>query len=56
MAFIHASVGDEIVVDPLHIDEPARRGEILEVLVNNDVTHYRGPLGRQRPRNNLLPG
>jgi hypothetical protein len=41
MAFMHASVGDEIMVDPVHVGEPSRRGEILEVLVKNDVTHYR---------------
>ncbi|MGZ5372533.1 MAG: DUF1918 domain-containing protein, partial [Aeromicrobium sp.] len=41
MAFMHASVGDEILVDPVHVGQPSRRGEILEVLVKNDVTHYR---------------
>jgi hypothetical protein len=41
MVFMQANVGDEIVVDPVHVGEPPRRGEILEILVNNDVTHYR---------------
>lgn len=38
---MHANVGDEIVVDPVHVGQPTRRGEILEVLLKNDVTHYR---------------
>jgi hypothetical protein len=38
---MHANVGDEMVVDPMHPGEPRREGEILEVLVLGDVTHYR---------------
>jgi hypothetical protein len=41
MVVMHANVGDEIVVDPVHVGEPTRRGEILEVLLKDDVTHYR---------------
>jgi hypothetical protein len=38
---MQASVGDEILIDPVHVGEPTRRGEILEILTTNDVTHYR---------------
>ena len=38
---MHAKVGDEIVVDPVHIGEPSRRGEILEVIVRDGAEHYR---------------
>jgi hypothetical protein len=39
---LHANVGDELVVDALHLGEPPRKGEILEVLgAGTDVAHYR---------------
>lgn len=33
-------VGDELIVDSLHVGEPARKGEILEVRVDNGREHY----------------
>lgn len=33
-------VGDELIVDSLHVGEPARKGEILEVRVDHGRTHY----------------
>ena len=36
-----ASIGDEIVVDAVHGNEPRREGEILEVIDRGDVVHYR---------------
>jgi hypothetical protein len=36
-----AKVGDEIVVDALHTGEPAREGEVLEILTSGGVVHYR---------------
>jgi len=38
---IHAVVGDEIVVDNMMLGQPARKGEVLEVLGDGDGTHYR---------------
>jgi Domain of unknown function (DUF1918) len=38
---VHGSVGDELVVDTMHLGEPARRGEILEVIGTGDGIHYR---------------
>lgn len=38
---IHGNVGDELVVDAMHLGEPARRGEILEVIGTGDGTHYK---------------
>lgn len=39
---LHADVGDELVVDALHLGEPARTGEILEVLgAGTETVHYR---------------
>lgn len=39
---LHANVGDELVVDAMHLDEPARKGEIIEVLgVGTETPHYR---------------
>ena len=38
---LQARIGDEIVVDGLHHGEPPRRGEIIEVLGEPEVTHYR---------------
>jgi hypothetical protein len=37
---VHAKVGDEIVVDAVHTDEPSRKGEILEVSETGGVEHY----------------
>jgi Domain of unknown function (DUF1918) len=34
-------VGDEIVVDGRHMNDPPRKGEVLEVLSSGDVVHYR---------------
>jgi hypothetical protein len=34
-------IGDEIVVDATHTGEPRREGEILDVLDNGAVLHYR---------------
>jgi uncharacterized protein DUF1918 len=36
-----ANVGDEIVVDAPHTGDPARRGEVLEVLQRGGIVHYR---------------
>jgi hypothetical protein len=33
-------VGDELVVDSLHAGEPARKGEILEVRVDDGREHF----------------
>jgi hypothetical protein len=33
--------GDEIVVDGRHLDDLPRKGEVLEVLTNGEVVHYR---------------
>jgi Domain of unknown function (DUF1918) len=33
-------VGDEFVVDSLHVNEPARKGEILEVRIDDSGEHY----------------
>jgi hypothetical protein len=38
---IHALVGDEVVVDNMMLGQPARKGEVLEVLGKGDGTHYR---------------
>jgi predicted amidohydrolase len=38
---MEAKVHDEIVVDAVHIGEPPRKGEILEVIDRGDVVHYR---------------
>ncbi len=38
---MHAKPGDEVVVDAPHIDEPTRKGEILEILDRGGVVHYR---------------
>jgi hypothetical protein len=36
-----AKVGDEIVVDAVHIGEAKREGEILEITDRGGVVHYR---------------
>jgi hypothetical protein len=33
-------VGDELIVDSLHVNEPARKGEILAVRVDDGREHY----------------
>jgi hypothetical protein len=38
---LHGSVGDAIVVDGVHLNEPPRRGEIIEVLGTGDAEHFR---------------
>jgi Domain of unknown function (DUF1918) len=37
---MHAEVGDELIVDSLHVDEAPRKGEILQVRVDNGREHY----------------
>ena len=37
---MQSEVGDELVVDSLHIGEPARKGEILEVRVDDGHERY----------------
>ena len=37
---MHAQVGDELVVDSTHIGETPRKGEILEVRVDDGREHY----------------
>ena len=34
-------VGDEFVIEGHHVGEPERKGEILEVLTDGDVTRFR---------------
>jgi uncharacterized protein DUF1918 len=36
-----ARVGDEIVVDGQHTGDSPRRGEVLEVLQQGGIVHYR---------------
>ncbi|HEV2642792.1 MAG TPA: DUF1918 domain-containing protein [Candidatus Elarobacter sp.] len=33
-------VGDEIIVDGRHIDDPSKKGEVLDVLHTGGVEHY----------------
>jgi hypothetical protein len=37
---MQSEVGDELVVDSLRVGEPARKGEILEVRVDDGREHY----------------
>jgi Domain of unknown function (DUF1918) len=37
---VQPEVGDELIVDSLHIGEPAREGEILAVRVDDGHEHY----------------
>ena len=37
---MHADVGDEIIVDPTQIGEPARKGEVLEAKGEAGHEHY----------------
>jgi hypothetical protein len=37
----NTQIGDEIVVTGLHVDDPARKGEVLEVTDRGGVEHYR---------------
>jgi len=38
---LHGSVGDAIVVDGVHMNDPPRRGEIVEVIGTADAEHFR---------------
>lgn len=38
---MNANIGDEIVVDAVHIGEPRREGQILEVIDRGGIVHYR---------------
>jgi hypothetical protein len=38
---MRANVGDELIVDPVHLNEVRREGEVLEVLERGDVVYYR---------------
>ena len=38
---IHATVGDEIVVDNMQLGHPPRKGLVLEVIGDGDTQHYR---------------
>jgi hypothetical protein len=38
---LHGSVGDQIVVDGVHMGDPPRRGEIVEVIGTGDREHFR---------------
>jgi hypothetical protein len=37
---MHANVGDEIIVDSVHVGEAPRKGEILDVRVDDGREHY----------------
>lgn len=38
---LHAKVGDHIVVDTGHVGDGRREGEVMEILGEDDTTHYR---------------
>jgi hypothetical protein len=38
---LHGFVGDAIVVDGVHVNDPPRRGEIVEVVGTGDAAHFR---------------
>lgn len=38
---MHATIGDEVVIDTPHTGDRQRRGEILEILDHGGVVHYR---------------
>lgn len=38
---MHATVGDEIVIEAAKLDAARRRGEVLEVIGSGDGEHYR---------------
>ena len=38
---MHATVGDEIVVDAMHTGDMQRKGEVIEVLDEGAAVHYR---------------
>jgi hypothetical protein len=38
---LHGCVGDEIVVDGVHVNDPPRRGRIVAVIETGDVEHFR---------------
>lgn len=37
---MHAKVGDELIVDGVHVGDAPRKGEILEVRVDAGQEHY----------------
>lgn len=37
---MHASVGDELIVDAMASGHPRRAGEIIEIRTTGDVEHY----------------
>lgn len=37
---MHAEVGDELIVDGVHVGEAPRKGEILEVRIDAGQEHY----------------
>ena len=39
--YMSAKVGDEIVIEGHHVGESERKGEVLEVLTDGDVTRFR---------------
>lgn len=38
---MHATTGDQIVVEPAMLDRRRRQGKVLEVLGTGDAEHYR---------------
>ena len=38
---LHGTAGDEIVVDGVHLNDPPRRGEIIEVVGEGEAEHFR---------------
>ncbi|MHA6794543.1 DUF1918 domain-containing protein [Pseudonocardia bannensis] len=38
---MRAAIGDEIVINTVTLDQPPRRGEVLEVLGADETSHYR---------------
>jgi hypothetical protein len=38
---VRAQIGDEIVVDNMELGHPPRRGEVLEIMGEDDTTHYK---------------
>jgi hypothetical protein len=38
---LHGSVGDAVIVDGVHINDPPRRGEIIAVVGTGEAEHFR---------------
>jgi hypothetical protein len=38
---MHGTVGDQIVVDGVHVSDPPRHGEIVAVIGTGDAEHFR---------------